>query len=281
MTQKQKKYLKILREFDRAAIRLGVERGEESQDLHSESPLDTLRESTKVLEPLYQSEVKKLRGEVKAVRRQNVRLFSPTTFEIMKRHALEESHSNVLGYLLNQKRGGCQFLKELLTSVGTLEASEIAQLLPSSELKVIREHIVNRKRIDILIDSQKWMIVLENKFYASLHFMEDDSKQTEFYYRHLKERNPRKIIVGILLDKKGREKSNYYTTLDYTQLLSALESARAFFKEDWVYTEYLFLLRRISLHLDEGEMLEDTKETTLTVLREIIWESTKWHLRTT
>jgi hypothetical protein len=285
LSAKQIKSLNVLKQFENTTRRLGAKWDKELEvddSKKGESKLALLIESVKILEPLYRSEIKQLRRRINGMRTRNKRLFSKTAFEVMKRHAIEESHSNVLAYLLNENIGGKELLRAMLINVKTQEAEGLSKLLIARKAIHIgarREYPIDGKRIDIAIEIYGYIVLIENKFKASLHMVDNEFTQTEYYYKLMKKKYPNKPLVCIILDNKGTEESASWTTLDYKQLLSALDSLKELFSNNLVFLEYHRLLRRISLHLTEKEESKEEEGASLSILRETILEAKKWHLK--
>ena len=120
----------------------------------------------------------------------------------MFRHSHENSHSDVLRYLIDPNEGhkhGDEYLRLFLKNVG-LEKLLIHDDL--SKCKVVREW----GRIDLSIQHKEFYIILENKIWAK-----DQHSQLERYYKLVttdREKDPSKVYI-IYLTLWGYEASDY------------------------------------------------------------------------
>jgi hypothetical protein len=175
--------------------------------------------------------------------KQNKRLLSPTTFEVMRKHNLEETHSNVIAYLLAKDKG-YELLKGIFLYLYNEKGSNIPKLNKNSFI-VLREKEIEGKRIDIWIESRDFFVVIENKFYSKLHMVDEGITQADFYRIKTLEKYRHKEPFFIILDLKGTEFCDGYRTMDYKDLLIVLQDVKISFRDDFVYDDYLFLLQRL------------------------------------
>lgn len=240
------------------------------------SRLSEFRNFSVRLIPLYEDNLNKARERLINCCAQNKRLLSLTTFEVMKKQALEETHSNVLAYLLNQKQGS-QLLSKMLEYLYP-DGVDMLQQLNCKGYKVYREKEICKKRIDILIEANKFLIAIENKFNAKIHQIDEYYNQTDFYFSEISKTYKQEYKKFILLDYKGTETCSNYTSMDYNDLLKVLESVEENYRGDVVYEEYLILLKRLLYNLDKiptGELEEIYSLSAIYNLTEELFNGTK------
>lgn len=240
----QDKQLIEFRSFLQKAPELLRKREADNSETDKEK-LSKFKEWATKVQPIYNKRIESAKISIREYHTQNKRLLSPTTFEIMNRHCLEETHSNVIAYLL-RKKAGKKLLKATLNILSQKVAVDLLKL-GNNEYQVDREGDANKKRIDILITSKNYIIVIENKFNSKLHAIDDTQNQTEFYFSYINNqdqyKNKKKLFI--ILDYKNSESCDGYQRMDYSELLNALQAVHSFFRNDHIYEEYVFLLKRL------------------------------------
>lgn len=238
-------------------------------------------ETYTLLHPIYERQLEEHKGKLERGIRNDPRLYVPTTFEVMRRHALEESHSNVIAHLLENKKYGPLFLRSILNQLPDRSRSAVSAGPRHLEFKVFREVLVaDNKRIDILVVAPTFYVAIENKFHSRIHKTAQGLTQTEFYRRELLRRYPNKPGVFILLDYKGEEMSENYETIDYEDILDSLVSVRTHFEEDVVFQEYIYLLRRLFNKMENFTVVDIEKQSSLVLYSRILMETSRWQSKT-
>lgn len=219
---------------------------------HETDKVDAFKKWASKILHIYEKELRETKQYLINHHSQNKHLLSQTSFEVMNRHLLEETHSNVIAYLLRSKSGK-MLLSAILKSfpLRKIKKMDIEHL---DKFIVIREKQTDtKKRIDIWIESNAdaFVIVIENKFNAKLHMVDEDTKQTDLYHQYATNYcNQRKMIpIFILLDYKNSEISKKYHSMDYTDLLNILKKVEIHFQEDLVFKEYILLLKRLQKNI--------------------------------
>lgn len=190
----------------------------------------------------------KVQGQLQAAlfkRRVDRRLYERTVFEIMSRHHLEETHSNVIAYLLSKPGAGRVFLSSMFGAVVADGSTSDFALDDNCSFQVHREYPLAQKRIDILLEGRDIVVGIENKYYSKLHDTDEGFSQTAFYRQEIERRFKNKRRLYLILDYKGQAAEENYLTLSYEDLLKGLETVREDYRGDRVYEEYLYLLKRI------------------------------------
>lgn len=152
-------------------------------------------------------------------------------FSILKLSSREvRLHSAFLADLLNPKgkhEFGSLFLSLFLNVVMEKANSEIKTLIYSQkneQFKISVEKYIGKinkdktegGRIDILLESKKIIIVIENKIYAV-----DQKNQLLRYENYLRNRNKRGVIIYLTLDERNMEAyNNKYINLTYKEDIS-------------------------------------------------------------
>ena len=115
-----------------------------------------------------------------------------------------------LAFLLRQKRFGWQILNVLIGSDKVKE---------NFNHDVYTEYVFeNGRRIDILIESQDFLIGIENKIWSG-----EQENQTSDYKESMKELSSDKECIGIYLHpEQNKSESKYFRNVTYTELYDAL-----------------------------------------------------------
>lgn len=115
-----------------------------------------------------------------------------------------------LAFLLRQKRFGWQILNVLIGSDKVKE---------NFNYDVYTEYVFeNGRRIDILIESQDFLIGIENKIWSG-----EQENQTSDYKESMKELSSDKECIGIYLHpEQNKSESKYFRNVTYTELYDAL-----------------------------------------------------------
>ena len=210
LTTKRTKQLKLLENFLSQLPRLKKSR-EITHISDRQATIPLLLGINSLLHPIYERQLKELKGRLDKGIRSDPRLYAPTTFEVMKRHTLEESHSNVIAYLLKNKKNGPRFLNSILHQLSDTSRSVLPAIPRNLEIQILREvSVAEHKRVDILVVAPSFYVAIENKFYSRIHKTNQGLTQTEFYHRELVRRYRNRQGFFIVLDYKGEEKSENY-----------------------------------------------------------------------
>lgn len=118
-----------------------------------------------------------------------------------------------LAYLLKQKQFGWKILNALLIISGSKTVEK------DCAYNVYTEHVFeNGRKIDILIDSQNFLIGIENKIWSG-----EQENQTFDYRESMKELSSDKECIGIYLHpEQNKSESKYFRNVTYTELYDAL-----------------------------------------------------------
>ena len=122
-----------------------------------------------------------------------------------------------LAYLLRQKDFGRMILNALIGSVTIKE---------NCNYDVYTEYVFeNGRRIDILIESQDFLIGIENKIWSG-----EQENQTSDYIKSMKEKSSDKECIGIYLHpEQNKSETNNFKNVTYTEFYDAL--TRIYFSE--------------------------------------------------
>jgi len=251
----RERYLKELKEFISKIHKLQNIHQKREKERIKEKAIK-LKEIVKILSPIYERELEKVREYIGQKWKNCERLFSKTTFEVMDRKASEEVHSKVIEYLIDQKdKGGRELLKAILNKIEDEVSPLIISLIDENkDYKVRREYSINSGRIDVIVKSKDFVIVIENKFLSRISKGgEDWEKQTVRYKNEIDKKYKNLKRLYIILDYKGEEESKGWQTINYEDILGSLEQepVNKVFSDDNIYIEYKYLLRRLINKIDE------------------------------
>lgn len=234
------------------------------------------------ISPLYEESLKGSKAMLTSMCKQYPHLFSLTSFELMGRQTLEETHSNVIAYLLNQKEIGKPLLKALLQGIEDKYKTSIVRKLAKEDFEVTREYPLGKKEIDIFIKGKSFIVVIENKFLAGKHYVNESQSQTDFYKEEVTRKYPNKEKIFLILDYKGTIASEGYHTLNYSDLdraLSIIKKQAPLGGHEQILTDYLYLVKRLIYGINNIEANGIKNLNSLTQLTNIQMEAKEWNFQ--
>ncbi len=235
------------------------------------------RDFVSTITPMYQESLTGCRAILLSNCKQFPDLFSLTSFELMGRQTLEETHSKVIAYLLKQREIGKALLKTLLQDVEDKRKQIIIRKLAKEDFE-ITEARVGRKEIDILIKGRSFVIGIENKFLAGKHYVDENQSQTDFYRKEVTKKYRTEDKIFLILDYKGRVESKGYHTLNYSDLDRALGIVKKQIPlagHEQILTDYLYLVKRLIYGIKEANEIKDINS--LVQLTRIQTEAEEWN----
>jgi hypothetical protein len=167
----------------------------------------------------FQQGIRNLSSEVQSLRRAG-RLhrthFNP--FEVIERKRCEQTHSNILAWLLNPDEAhglGDTFLRSFVTRVFSAELGTTEGAL------VVREGRFNNGQCDIVVKNDDWVVVIENKLYAP-----EWNDQTVRYAQHWRTAPGRRIFFAFLTRDGSRARSNRFKPVTYATVRDLLATLK-------------------------------------------------------
>lgn len=153
-------------------------------------------------------------------------LKKPNIFKITNAARYEIRHSNFLAWLLNPKEGhglGDIFIKRVLRDIFSDDKISWADEFSMDEVDLSNINIYREwNNIDILIETTKFVICIENKFFSKEH-----SQQLSRYKNILEKHFPYKDKGYVFLTSHGympenRQEQDYYILLSYHHIMRNL-----------------------------------------------------------
>jgi hypothetical protein len=202
---------------------------------------------------------------------QNSEMFKISSFELMEHNFRENTHSNILKYLLdycNTNNEGPKSLFLLLSETKGRKIKNLETKLNSKKYTIEREFHTGNGRIDLLIKDElnKLIIVIENKIFATVaekDFDEDKnvtSTQLDLYKNYFlgdeKFKNWDKIFI--LLSYKDIEdfEDSHFELINYDTLFKILKQVNS---KDNIVKDYLILLRSLTKNIyDKSWLIEQS-----------------------
>ncbi len=188
-----------------------------------------------------------------------------TIFSIGGRGHYENPTTDILAFFLDDNAAhglgniALEALLELLPLENTLEAHLCT--IPSREVGT------HSGRIDLLLESDEWIVVLENKIFHQQNNPFDD------YSDFAQTRYPGKQVVLVVLSPNGEAPEGWYG-ISYPSLMGVLKEklATAFIEQP--LSKWLVLLREFILHLEQlmdqkNKIPEETSDFVLENLGDI------------
>lgn len=180
---------------------------------------------------------------------------APDVLRILGREDHENSHSDLIAWLLNPRRAPVIALHALRRLTARLDdaatwASALADAVADDAVSVRREYIlhgrdlVEQRRIDIVVSGPRFVLAIENKVWANEH-----TDQTVAYRTWLDELGAPELRAGLFLSPDGRTAAApTFAPVSYLDLVDALLDgpARASITqaEEIVLASYLKTLAR-------------------------------------
>jgi hypothetical protein len=160
-------------------------------------------------------------------------------FGVLGRQRLEETHSNIVAWLLDPDEAhglGDRFLREFLSAIGIREP-----LPPTGLVAVVREEQQGGDRPDIVVRGEGWLLVVENKIGAS------EGDQTARYAARYKRQARRSYFALLTPDGRPSTYSPDFRSISYRQLRLILNGLC----EDIRSEEVRFLIAHLSAHIQK------------------------------
>ena len=162
-----------------------------------------------------------------------------------------------LAYLLKQKQFGWKILNALLIISGSKAVEK------DCVYNVYTEYVFeNGRRIDILIESQDFLIGIENKIWSG-----EQENQTFDYRESMKKISSDKECIGIYLHpEQNKSESKYFKNVTYTELygaLSKIDSSEATSSFEKMLFEQFMLYIKECLYMKKGEFPEISENAKL------------------
>ena len=181
-----------------------------------------------------------------------------TIFSIGSRGYYENPTTDILAFFLddNAQHGLGSLVLEALTDTLPEQLQKIDCSLSSSpEREVVTKA---GKRIDLLLESQQWVMVVENKIF---HEQNNPFKAYErFIYQENNQRFEDKDAIFIVLSPTGHVKRSNWVGVSYPSLIAAIKQKLADYFISQPLNKWIVLLREFILHL-ENMMSTDSAST--------------------
>ena len=190
-------------------------------------------------------------------------------FELMEHDFRENTHSNILRYILDHNICGdasVESVCSLIIATHSLSTDRLKAKLLKKDYVVLREHNIGSGRIDILIKDErnKIVIIIENKLLSSIGEKEfDESKNTnltqlDIYTNHF-EKNPNyksweKYYILLNLKINRDFSHEYFKSINYHELFQLLNKIQF---NDPIVDDYLLLLHSIIYNLPNKIRLKE------------------------
>lgn len=232
------------------------------------------------LKPLYDSSIERVKHEIGSHIKDIERLYTPTIFEIMKMHTSEESHSNVIAWFLQNPTTGKCILNQIFKYIELIHPALVIANDGYGNYSVTREKFLGGKRLDIFVEGRSWVLAIENKFRDRVRMVDENRSQTDHYRDEIVEKYSYKTKIFILLDYKGEEQSDDYIPFDYYDLLKVFETVKnenPLLLHDNIFSEYLYLLRRLSMGLEGSTKYDSLGSNNLSLLNHVYSEAIRWN----
>ncbi len=173
----------------------------------------------------------------------------PTIFSIGGRGHYENPITDILSFFLDtngQHQLGDTVLKALIHCLPKEYHSIDSSLIDSPEREVTTQ---SGKRIDLLMESSSWVLILENKIYHQQNNPFDDYESFTQEQRNVSRFSDKKVLF-VLLSLTGETMPTGWFGVSYTSLVSALknELSEHFFSASM--NKWTLLLREFILHLE-------------------------------
>ena len=186
-------------------------------------------------------------------------------FSLMEYDWNENSHSNILQYLLdhNSFKAGPAILAHLITDSSTDDKNELRNKILNGTYTIEREFAIPKGRIDLFIldDTERFVVIIENKLLAGIGKTESDDEneidktesddenqittQLEIYEKWCDEKYPNYERQYILLNFSiGELDNSMFEKVTYKQLYDNLtrDDIKQTGSNDNIFGEYLLLL---------------------------------------
>jgi hypothetical protein len=228
------------------------------REFRSEAQVHGLRDLFAGLQDGWRKRVARILGETKlGVVRRLLTSHSPDVLRILGREDDENSHSDLIAWLLNPRRAPTIAPIALRRLVSCFEDRDewcrrIDAAIPQELISVRREMMIGRElaasddlcRVDIVVSGPGFVLAVENKVWSSEH-----SDQTTTYWQWLDQLDKKTLRGGLFLSPSGlTASSTNFVAVSYLEMVSALLEAPAagpiMPTEELVLASYLKTLAR-------------------------------------
>lgn len=208
------------------------------REFRPEAQVQGLRTLFSGLQDGWRKRVARILGETKlSVVRRLLSSPSPDVLRILGREDDENSHSDLIAWMLNPRRAPTIAPVALRRLVASFEDRDewhrrIDAAVPGELVSVRREMMIGRElagsddlcRVDIVVSGPGFVLAIENKVWSSEH-----SDQTSTYWSWLELLDPKRTLRGgVFLSPSGTNAScSHFVPLSYLELVSALLEAPA------------------------------------------------------
>jgi hypothetical protein len=215
--------------------------------------LETLRELTNELRIKRRNFLRENIQELKLKIKENYGKLKISALRLMEYDWNENSHSNILAYLVdyNSFGEGHKVLSKIVQGASVQNHTDLCKKVAKRTYTVEREYRIPSGRIDLFIldESQKFVIIIENKILSGIGEIigKDEnlgtSNQLKKYEDWCKKNYVNYSYLFILLNYSNNEENIYsFEKISYKQLYSFLQEFKS---NDNVFEEYLRLLNSI------------------------------------
>lgn len=173
----------------------------------------------------------------------------PTFFEILGFSTYENVYSNMLKFFFDSKEAHNMndiFVKSLLKIIGEDTENKIIEVD-----EVIREvTTIGRKRIDLVIITEDYIIGIENKIFAGLY------NQFDVYSHHLDNMDKSKKVFKILLSvKKTPDSNSEFKNITYSRMFKEIKKLLKDYELE-KNDKYYILLQELITTIDRLEKMD-------------------------
>lgn len=213
--------------------------------------LETLEELTNELETKRGSFLRENIEELKLKIKENYKKIRISVLSQMEYDWNENSHSNILAYLIdyNSFDEGDKVLSRMVEDVSVQNNIDLCKKVLKKTYTVEREYRIPSGRIDLFIldESEKFVIIIENKIFAEIGKAtgeEENSEevtQLEKYKKWCDDNYADYTPLYILLNYSNIDENTFlFEKISYQQLYNNLKIIKS---HDNIFDEYLLLLK--------------------------------------
>jgi hypothetical protein len=194
-----------------------------------------------------QEHIKELKQKIK---RDNKKI-RVSALSLMEYNWDENSHSNILEYLINYNSfaQGAKLLSQMILNTSSPEKENLGEKVLDETYFTYREHGIPKGRIDLFIldDEKKFVIIIENKILAGIgeSISEDEIKvtQLEKYEKWCKENYVGYTRLYIFLNFSNNDDDiSLFEKISSKQLYDILKALKS---DDNIFDEYVLLLKTL------------------------------------
>ena len=191
--------------------------------------------------------------ELKQKIKRNYKKLRISALSLMEYHWNENSHSNILDYLINYNsfEAGAQILSQMIIDCSTPDKDDLCKKVLKKTYTVDREYKISSGRIDLFIldKEEKFVVIIENKILAEIGetIGEDENSipvtQLEKYENWCNKIYASYTRLYILLNfSNNHNDTSLFEKISYKQLYDNLKKINS---TDNIFDEYLLLLNSV------------------------------------